>query len=76
MKPIMTKAEARAWKRRWRMVNELSIREARAATRKERLRDLDMLFRSRGMFRWPTDEEAGIPEARRRWLLLKLINRG
>ena len=72
----MTKAEASDWKRRWRAVNEFTIVEARASTPEERLRDLDILFRSRGLFRWPTDDEAGVPEVRRRWLRLKKLDLG
>ena len=72
----MTKKEARAWRERWRLVNEFVIQEARSASAEERLRGLDMLFRSRSMFRWPSEEEAGVPEVRRRWLRLKKLNRG
>lgn len=70
MPRMMTKAEARAWRERWHLVNEFVIEEARAATPEERLRDLDVLFRSRSLFRWP-DDEADIAEARQRWIRLK-----
>ena len=72
----MTKKEARAWLEGWRRVNEFVIQEARSASAEERLRGLDLLFRSRSMFRWPSEEEAGVPEVRRRWLRLKKLNRG
>ncbi len=71
MKRTMTKADIRAWIDRWKLVNEFVIQEARALSPEDRFRELDFLFRSRGLFRWPTDEQAGIPEVRRRWLRLK-----
>jgi hypothetical protein len=74
MNPKMTKAEARAWMDRWRIVNEAEIEEARAASPDDRLRDLDMLFRSRHLFRWPNDD-AEVEEVRRRWLRLKELAR-
>jgi hypothetical protein len=75
MEPKLDKAEARAWMDRWRLVNEADIEAARAASPDDRLRDLDMLFASRHLFKWP-DDEAEVEEVRRRWLRLKELARG
>jgi hypothetical protein len=69
------KAELRAWMDRWRRVNEADIEAARAASVDERLRDLDILFRSRHLFPCPEDDEAEINKVRRRWVLLKELAR-
>lgn len=41
----MTKEEVRAWKERWRLVNEYEIAETRAMTVEERLDALDAVYR-------------------------------
>jgi hypothetical protein len=66
----MTKAEAQAWMERWRLVNEVTIEEARAATPEERLRDLDQLGKWGQFLGWPADDPQ-VEEVRQRWIRLK-----
>ncbi len=66
----MTKAEARAWMRRWRAVNEFVLAEARAATPEQRLRSLDQLGAWGQAFGWPANDPL-VNEVRQRWIRLK-----
>lgn len=40
----MTKAKARAWPKRWQLVNEFTNRQAREASPDQRLKELALLF--------------------------------
>lgn len=66
----MTKAELVAWRERWRLVNEFSIREALAASMEQRLRDLEWLF-ALATASGHQDEDDGVAEVRQRWVRLR-----
>lgn len=42
--PMMTKEEARRFKERWQLVNEITNEEARRRSVSEKLRDLEQLY--------------------------------
>lgn len=66
----MTKSDIRAWRERWRLVNEFTIQEALAVSMEQRLRDLEWLFEvataSSGQ-----DEDDDVVEVRQRWVRLR-----
>jgi len=66
---MMTKEEARLFKERWRMVNEITIEEARRKTVSERLRDLGQLYDFGQALGWANREDC--TEVRARWNRLK-----
>lgn len=74
MEKNATKAEVRAWKARWEIVNTMDTQAARTASPDDKFRELDLLFRSRDLFRWREDAEVRI--VRDRWLRLKGGSRG
>jgi hypothetical protein len=57
----MTKAEAKAWKERWRRVNEFEIEELRNSTPERDLRQLATLMA------WPSAEAMGEPDILSEW---------
>ena len=67
---IMTKEEARLFKERWRLVNEVTDAEARGKPLSERLRDLEMLYQFGQELGWPT-RDADAAEVRARWNRLR-----
>ncbi|MFQ5491513.1 MAG: hypothetical protein ACE5GE_12395 [Phycisphaerae bacterium] len=71
----MTKEEARAWRERWRLVNERDAEHARAATPWMRLRDLEVLFAFARAIKNPIDEPS-VLQVRARWARLKEHARG
>jgi hypothetical protein len=54
---MMTKEEARLYKERWRLVNELTDDEARRMPLSERLRDLEMLYQFGQALGWPNQDD-------------------
>lgn len=67
----MTKSEIRAWKDRWKTVNEFTLLEARALTPDQRLRELETLFDFAYTIHGPKSDEEDAIEVRQRWLRLK-----
>lgn len=67
---IMTKEEARLFKERWRLVNEITNEEARRAPVSHRVRDLEVLYQfARAIDRPDQDEDE--EEVRNRWNRLR-----
>ncbi len=70
-RPIMTKEEARAWKERWRLVNEIERQELRAMTPIEKLRQLATMMEAARDFGWQTSTPEEIEAIRARWRRLR-----
>ena len=69
--PLMTRAQARAWKLRWLWANQQDFEEARARTFEQKVEDLSSLLafaRSFPLSRYAQAEEQIV---RARWLALK-----
>lgn len=69
--PLMTRAQARAWKLRWLWANQQDFQEARARTLEQKVEDLsDLLAFARGfpLGRYVLVEQQAV---RARWLALK-----
>lgn len=54
---MMTKEDARLFKERWRLVNEITDDEARRRPLSERLRDLEMLYQFGQSIGWPNQDD-------------------
>ena len=67
----MTKEEAQLYKERWRLVNEVTIEEARRAPASLRLRQLAMLFAAGQDLGWQERMRAGEEEVHARWQRLR-----
>jgi hypothetical protein len=63
----MDRAQALAWKERWRLVREREIDELRAMTIEERLRQLDTMFVLARELGWDEALAAEEEEVRERW---------
>ncbi len=71
MNPKMTKAEARAWMDRWRIVNEAEIEELRNTSSEVKFRRLATLMHTARVLNWKTSTEAEDEIVRQRWIRLK-----
>ena len=71
MKPIITKAEGRAYLARWKLVNEAEIEELRSTPPEEKLRQLAALMASVEALGWSEPLQAGEAEVRERWRRLR-----
>lgn len=71
MTPKTTKAEARAWLDRWRLVNESEIQEIRAASIDTKFRQLAAMMQTAIVLGWATSTPEEIDAIRRRWVRLK-----
>jgi exopolyphosphatase/pppGpp-phosphohydrolase len=67
----MTKAQARAYVDRWRLVNQHEIRELRAMTLEEKLRVAAQLHEVGKHIGWNGHRERGVAEVRQRWQRLR-----
>lgn len=65
----MTKEEARLFKERWLLVNEITNEEARRKSVSERLRDLEILYQFGQETGWPNRDDCD--EVRARWNRLR-----
>ena len=63
----MDRAQALAWKERWRLVHEKEIEELRRMTIEERLRQLDTMFVLANELGWDAALAAEEEEVRQRW---------
>lgn len=70
----MTKEEALQFKERWKRVNRITTDEARRTSVEERLRQLEVLFRSVRSFGWEERMQSGEDEVRARWVKLKIMH--
>jgi hypothetical protein len=69
----MTKAEARAFKARWRAVNAAEVEELRRTPAIHKLQQLAALMASVERFGWTQALAAGEAEVRERWCQLKRV---
>jgi hypothetical protein len=67
----MTKEEARAWKARWDVINEIEREELRRRSPAVILRQLDTLMRWAKDLGWNEKLAAGEEEVRQRWIRLR-----
>jgi len=67
----MTKAEARAFKRRWRLVNEFEKKELRRTSIETRFRQLAALMASAKQLGWDEALSEGEAEVWDRWQRLR-----
>ena len=74
-RPI-TKAEARAFRDRWRRVNEREAEELRSTSLETRWRQFNTLLNWARQFGWDAALAEGESEVRRRWAKLRRANRG
>lgn len=67
----MTKAEAAAFKERWRLVNERQLQELREMSIEEKFKQLAALMASVDAMGWSESLKEGEEEVRERWMRLK-----
>ncbi|HEV3468210.1 MAG TPA: hypothetical protein VG148_02740 [Pyrinomonadaceae bacterium] len=67
----MDREEARQFKARWRLVNEYTAEEARAAPAALKLRQLSVMCEAARGFNWGDALRAGEEEVRERWRRLR-----
>lgn len=67
----MTKEEARQFKERWRLVNEVTIEEARRTPVSVRLQQLVLMYEAGQTLGWDKALKEGEDEVRERWRRLK-----
>lgn len=70
-KPLMTKAEAQAFKERWRMVNEFVDEEIRKTPPAVKLQQLSSLYNTAVFFGWIDKLRKGEEEVWIRWQKLR-----
>lgn len=74
MKGMITKKEAREFKRRWKAVNEFELQELRETPPAKKLQQLSALMASVKAFPgWDEALKEGEAEVRERWLKLKRL---
>ncbi len=76
MNPAGSKEELRAWKARWKMVNDFELEELRRTPMSEKSRALAVLMNTAHQLGWQPSTEAEIEEVRNRWIRLKRIALG
>jgi len=76
MTPRLTKAEARAFRRRWQLVNAREEEELRSTSLEVRWRQFNTLLGWAEQFGWATDLSEGEDEVRQRWARLRRGFRG
>jgi hypothetical protein len=76
MKPRLTKAEARAYKARWRKVNEAEIEELRQTPMDVKLCQAAAMMASVAALGWTEGLSDGDAEVRDRWNRLRKSYRG
>jgi len=67
----MTRAQARAWKRRWRLVNQAEIEELRRTPMEQKLRQLAVLMASTDEMGWTEQLAAEEEQVRKLWIRLR-----
>lgn len=70
---MITKKEARDFKRRWKAVNEFEKIELRRTSPAQKLRQLAVLMQCVKDFGWDEALKEGEAEVRERWLKLKKL---
>ncbi len=72
----VTPTEARAYFKRWELVNEIELDELRRTPMDVKLRQLSALMASRGLFGVDPEREYGVNLVRDRWACLRQALRG
>lgn len=67
----LTKSQARAYRKRWKVVNDHEARELRTMSMDVKWRQLNTLMRWAQAFGWTEVLSEGIDEVRARWAKLK-----
>ena len=67
----MTGEEARQFKARWKLVNEMTAEETRNATISLKLRQLALMYEAGQTFGWADALKEGEEEVRERWRRLR-----
>lgn len=73
MHETLSKADARAWMRRWRAVNEAAREELRATPLETKFRRLAALMHTARVLNWKASTEAEDEAVRERWNRLKRL---
>jgi hypothetical protein len=71
MVPAMTKAEAKAWRERWHLVNEFQREELRRTPVGVKVRQLAAMMDMAHALDWQTSTPAELERVRARWCQLK-----
>ncbi len=71
MKRALSKAEAQAWMRRWRAVNEFQRQELRRVTVETKARQLAAMMRMALALGWQTSTDEELDRVRALWVQLK-----
>lgn len=74
--PPMTKKDAKAFRRRWRMVNDFTLQESRRASVQDRYRDYLSLMELALALGWDKDLSREDALVRQRWNELRKAYRG
>lgn len=72
----MTRAEATAWRERWRLVNEFQRNELLRMTPDEKLEQLDVLLEAAEDFGWIEKLDRDEARVRDVWMRLRRSGRG
>jgi hypothetical protein len=72
----LTKAEARAFRERWRLVNAREEEELRTTSLEVRWQQFNTLLHWARRFEWDTELAEGEAEVRARWVRLRRASRG
>jgi len=72
----MTKAEARAFRKRWRLVNAREVEELRSTSLEVRLQQFNTLLGWAHQLGWAEALGEGEAEVRQRWARLRKAYRG
>ena len=75
MKRQMTKAEARAWMDRWKIVNDFEREELRRTPIETKVRQLAAMMAMALRLDWHTSTDAELRLIRERWVRLKKVMR-
>ena len=76
VRPVISRAEARAWQARWELVAEQDLQALRAMTPCQKLAQLGELMSWVDVFGWREALEAEDEMVRERWNQLRRIYRG
>ncbi len=76
MAQAITKAEARAFRQRWRLVNAREVEELRSTPLEVKLQQFNTLLAWAHQFGWAEALREGEAEVRERWARLRKAHRG
>jgi O-methyltransferase involved in polyketide biosynthesis len=67
----MTKAQARAWRKRWKLVNAREMQELRSTSPEIRLQQFNNLLAWAQQLGWTEELRRGEADVRERWIRLR-----